>query len=710
MRKKICLMIMALLLLGTIVGCADNINHFPHEGNIGGGNPSVDVPDLGEDDETFGDSLDEIGAFDGYFEEEVLDVEIKCLSGTTGCYIIDNNTITFTNINEDSVYSISGKLNGNIIIDVGDEYKFDLEMHGFSLVSEATNPILILSGNEVTITAKKNYENYIYDERLTIDENDETLYSGAIHSFVDLEIAGKGKLTLISNNNNGIHSKNDLQVKNLTLLVTCVDNALKGNDSVEILEGNLTLIATKGDGIKTTNSDVSSKGNQRGIVSITGGIHNIYAACDGIDAAYNVVINGDDTILNIYTDKYSNYSEEVTQVSSDEYYISFTSNNYNYSVKYYNSENDYIWVDAVYHSVVSAGPTKYYYYSFPKKTEYSKMQFFMYSTDMEMSQDNEYIVATDYLTPNTGSDTFALTNRGNSLYYSWTNYKTSVQGGGTGGPGGMGGMNEGNADKGDYSTKGIKAANEITINGGYITIKSYDDAIHANMDTTLENGETPKGNVNLNDGVITLYTNDDAVHADGVLNVNDGTITISYAYEGLEGNQVNIIGGNVSIKSSDDGINATATYGTAIKISGGTIYIYCSGDGIDSNSMTSYSGIIFEGGKTVIISNSNGNSAIDSERGYQYDGGYVLAITSYGGMSETTNCSNLSSIGTKSNLSINSSEYLTVSENGDVVVTLKLSNSMSSQIVYLHSNSAKITTTTSNANSLDNNGVYWNID
>ena len=52
-----------------------------------------------------------------------------------------------------------------------------------------------------------------------------------------------------------------------------------------------------------------------------GAAADLYAARDGIDAAYNVEI-GEDTVLNIYTDKYSPYSGEVTAVS-DDCYLSF---------------------------------------------------------------------------------------------------------------------------------------------------------------------------------------------------------------------------------------------------------------------------------------------------------------------------------------------------------------------------------------------------
>ena len=336
-----------------------------------------EVADLGDDSKTFGKDIEETGAYDGYFEGESTDIVVECVSGTDKAYKLEGTTLTFTTIGEKTVYAISGTFRGNIIVDVGDDYKFDLELHGLSLVCNTTNPITVISGDEVAIKAKKDTKNYIYDMRSAIDTTDETLYSGAIHSDIDLEISGKGELSVISENNNGIHSKDDLHVKNLTLIVACIDNALKGNDGVEIVGGNTTLIASGGDCIKTANSDISEKGNQRGSISIVGGTHNLYATCDGIDAAYNVNIDDSTTVLNIYTDKYSNYSKEVTATSSDTNYIRFTSNAYYYSVKYYNSDTDYVWVNAEYHSKVSGGRSNYYYYSYPKVPDYAKVQFFI---------------------------------------------------------------------------------------------------------------------------------------------------------------------------------------------------------------------------------------------------------------------------------------------------------------------------------------------
>ena len=710
MKIRLTALLLCFILLLTGCGKKDK--------NEGYQNPEEQgtTADLGDDNKSFGESLDDLGAYGGYFEGESTDIVVECVSGMQGAYKLEGTTLTFTAIGEESVYSISGTFRGNIVIDVGNSYKFDLELHDLSLVCNSTNPITVVSGDEVAIKAKKDTKNYIYDMRTAIDSTDETLYSGAIHSDVDLEIGGKGELTVVSENNNGIHSKDDLQIKNLTLYVACIDNALKGNDGVEIEGGNTTLIASAGDCIKTTNSDISEKGNQRGSISIVGGTHNLYAACDGIDASYNATVDDSTTVLNIYTDKYSNYSKEVTATSSDANYIRFTSNAYYYSVKYYNSDTDYVWVNAEYHSSVSGGRSNYYYYSYPKMPDYAKVQFFIYETEAQRGQDSEYLVASEYLTQNSAYDTFALTQSYNGLGYQWTNYTTNIQesgfgggpGGFGGGPGGPGGMGEGNTDKGEYSTKGIKAANEIIINNGTINIKSYDDAIHANNDTALENGASPLGNVTVNGGNITAYSNDDGLHADGTLSIKAGTVSVTNAYEGLEGTQVSISGGYVSVNSKDDGINATTQTGTAIAISGGTVYIYCTGDGIDSNSRTADVGIVFTGGKTVVISNSGMNSALDTENGYTYTAGSVVAIMPQGGMSsESTHCDNFSSVGSKKNVSLSTNGYLVVGI-GSTTATIKMPVSLSAIVVVLGDKSPSITTESSTTQTLDENGVAWN--
>lgn len=666
-------------------------------------------------------------------EEITSDYTITITSGTENCYTEQVNsygetTITFSNITEKTVCNFTGTLKGNIVVDVDENLKFELELDGATIVSDYNAPICELNSDKLTITAKKSSVNNITDRRTEV--TDESSVSSAIYATDDLDIGGKGVLNVVSANNNGIHSKDDLEVKNLSLSVSCVDNALKGNDELSVLSGTITLIAKKGDGIKTSNTatkynDDGTLKKQQGNVYIDnskGDLYlTIYAACDGIDAAYDVLITkSTENALNIeiYTDKYSEYSEEVTDFSDGTLYLRYSSNSYSYSVMYYNSESDYVIKNAQYYTSTrgNRGGT-YYYYKVDRPSGYQKIKVYAYSSESALGQTENYVFCSSYVALSSSYDTASISYYSGTASIDWTNFTTSSQGGPGGFPGGPGGgMQEGNTDKGDYSTKGIKADNEITITGGVITIVSYDDAIHANSDSELEatdsNGNAVSygsGNITISGGELKLKSNDDAVHADGTLTVSGGSIDIDKCYEGLEGKKVIISGGDVSIISSDDGVNGTgSTDAESIVISGGTLYVYAGGDGIDSNSTSSYDGILISGGNSVIISNGVSDSAIDSERGYNYTGGRVLAVSLSGGMSsENTNCKNFSSVGTSSNLNLSEGNYLTATVSGKVVAAVKIPAGIRAMVVYLGSSSASLSQTSSFGEALNSDGVYF---
>lgn len=716
--KKLLCVLCCIVLCIAFVGC-DFISKSPNgdeqnnsdfsDGEIPDNN-DVDVKEPDDTDHDFNLVSQDDGTFTYLCTEcnEEKKVVIKCVSGSEKAYSVEKSTLTFSNIAENSVYDISGSFHGNIIIDVTDNYKFELQMSGFELYSHKVCPVIIKSGDKVTLSAKKSTENYIYDIRETVDDSDKNSISASVYALCDLNIQGKGSLNVKSVNNNGIHTKDDLTVKNLALQVDCKNNALKGNDSVTIESGSIILISRKGDGIKTTNSDVSSKGKQKGTVTISGGDILIYSACDGIASAYDVNIDETSATVNlqIFTDKYSKYSEEITAVSESVYYVRNNSTTYLYSLKFFNNENDVVWYNS------SSNTTVGYYRYFPitKPSGYAYVQLYVYNSNQKQGQDENYYFCTEEMAVNNKYDTIALQSRNGSLTYSWTNYTTQNSGdfgpGGGGRPGGFpGGMNDGNTDKGDHSTKGIKADNCITISDGTITISSYDDSIHSSMGVALDNGATSLGNLTIAGGVLTVRSNDDGVHADGTVLISGGNLSVISSYEGIEGHNVEILGGNISVVSLDDGINGTAKLGPAIEISGGNLFVYAGGDGVDSNSTTSYGGIVFSGGTSVIISTGNSDSSIDTERGYKYTGGSVVGICRSGGMSsESTKCENFSAVGTSKTLSLQKDAYLVISD----FATIKIPVSINALVVCLGKTSASISSSSSTNYNLDTNGVYWN--
>lgn len=705
MKKKF-ILVFLLLFSFLLIGCVNNKPSKP------GDNPNENPGDIKDDDDDHvvddNDNkeieVDEeehsfvlISQSDNTYTYECnackkeATVTISYDSGTQDAYTVSGNTIIFNNILENSVYTISGTFYGNIVIDISADYKLELELSGFTLYSDTECPILIKSADKITISSKKNTENFIYDLRDEVVSEDEV--SASIYALCDLDIQGKGTLNVKSVNNNGIHTKDDLKIKNLTLNVDCMDNALKGNDSVTIQSGTIALIARSGDGIKTTNSSISKKGNQKGTVTINGGDILIYASRDGIDSSYDVLIDETEGTVNlqIFTDKYSKYSSETTITSDSLYYIRSSSTTYKYSILYSDDNGNEKWYSSsTYELSYGDRGRAYYYYPITKPSEYTKMTVYVYRTTDSQEQTLNYAYCSETMTLNNSFDTIVFSQE----RFNWTNKTMS----------GMGGMFDGNTDKKDVSTKGIKADNQITINSGIITINSYDDAIHTNNDVTLENNIIALGNITINGGTITIHTNDDGMHADGTLTINGGTINITNSYEGLEGSYVIINDGIISIISKDDGINGVSKTGEAIIINGGTNYVLAGGDGIDSNSQSSYDGILISGGRTVIISTGQADSSIDTERGYKYTGGYVLAIGRSGGMSnESKNCQNFNNIATTTTISLRIDNYLIVSG----VVALKVPTAINAQIICLGKIGVNISTSQSSSLSFDKNGVYW---
>ena len=240
------------------------------------------------------------------------------ITSTDGSTITQNDSIyTITQAGE---YTVTGLLSeGQIVVNADDNAEITIVLNGTSITCSNGSPIYIKNADNVKIKSEENTYNCIVDARTEADDNSDNSSSengnAAIYAACDLKLVGKGALSVTGNHNNGIQSKDDISIKNVTIKVNAVNNAIKGNDEVAIESGEIIAISRKGNGIKTSNSSLSTKGKQKGNVIISGGNIDIYAACDGIDAAYGVDVSGDGN-LNIYTDTYSDYSEAVAADNS----------------------------------------------------------------------------------------------------------------------------------------------------------------------------------------------------------------------------------------------------------------------------------------------------------------------------------------------------------------------------------------------------------
>lgn len=186
------------------------------------------------------------------------------------------------------------------------------------------------------------------------------------------------------------------------------------------------------------------------------------------------------------------------------------------------------------------------------------------------------------------------------------------------------------------SGKGIKTDGLLTIESGTYVITAEDDAVHSN------------GSVAVNGGDFTISTGDDGIHADGDVTIAAGKINITKSHEGIEGHNITVSGGEISVVADDDGFNVAGgqdssggggrdggmwggmpmdqvTDGT-LTIAGGSIYVNAAGDGLDSNgNMKMTGGTVYVDGPT-----NNGNGALDYNGTFEITGGTLIAVGASG--------------------------------------------------------------------------------
>lgn len=571
---------------------------------------------------------------------------------------VSKNGAVYT-VTEPGEYTLKGALEeGRIVVDVK-EGEVTLILSGASVTSSDGAPIGFVSAESATVRSEDGTYNTVTDKRTgdpallsETDENDDA----AIYADCDLKISGKGTLIVTSSYDNGIKSKDDLKIKNVTLKVTSVGSALKGNDSVRVESGSLMLISGQSDGVRTKNTDVSSKGNQRGTVEISGGAVDIYAAKDGISAAYDVIVSGECT-LNVFT---SSYAGQNDAASSDLYLVvprTSYSTDKDYYAYFYNEETG-VFRKFEYETMVYSGRSASYYGLVTKAPSgYGSIAFLTVGKDKDPSA-----VFTDSVsgqTVNTQMNAYLYSSESSGVIDGdWV----SLSSGG------------GNSQKTAYSSKGIKAGNEIVISSGNVTVYSKDDALHANSEK-LENGASGKGAVTVNGGTVTLTAADDGIHADGKLTVNAGTVNVVNAHEGLEGNVIEINGGSAFVYGDDDGINACKGASTPlVNITGGYLEVKTpSGDtdGIDSNGSITMSGgfVLVKGG----AANGGMAGSVDLDGTITVTGGTIFA---FGGICETPGTGSVNVYG--SNSTFSAGDYVLKDKNGNELVSFALDGQYSS--------------------------------
>ena len=99
---------------------------------------------------------------------------------------------------------------------------------------------------------------------------------------------------------------------------------------------------------------------------------------------------------------------------------------------------------------------------------------------------------------------------------------------------------------------GIKGKDYVDITGGIVNVTAAQDGIRS-----TNTDDESLGFTRLSAGSVTVSAGDDGLKAPHTLEISGGTLNIEKSNEGIEAQYINILDGDVTVNSTDDGINAS---------------------------------------------------------------------------------------------------------------------------------------------------------
>ena len=99
---------------------------------------------------------------------------------------------------------------------------------------------------------------------------------------------------------------------------------------------------------------------------------------------------------------------------------------------------------------------------------------------------------------------------------------------------------------------GIKGKDYVDITGGIVNVTAAQDGIKS-----TNTDDESLGFTRLSAGSVTVSAGDDGLKAPHTLEISGGTLNIEKSNEGIEAQYINILDGEVTVNSTDDGINAS---------------------------------------------------------------------------------------------------------------------------------------------------------
>ena len=539
---------------------------------------------------------------DDAWKENTGTIELSTMKVTGDGISVSDNVITIT---EGGDFTVTGESeNGQIVIDT--EEKVKLRLSGMSLTNPTGSAIYVKNADKAYITLTDGTDNTLTDgETYTSgDENEK----GTITSRDNLEIKGKGSLTINANYKNGIDASDSLDIENGSITINAVNDGINVNDTLTISGGTLNVTA-------------ESDGLQAGdIVDITSGEVNITTTGDVPASTNNDFGFGRGMQQTTTTDDTS--SDVTSKGIKADWFIDISGGTIN--------------LTTTDHAIHSASDIE------------------ISGGDITIASDNKGISAHEDLTINGGtiditkstegieSKAIMTVNDGDiSVVASDDGFNAGGGGDMFGGMGGgnMGGMNfGGQTDTQSESTDGTQQQN-MGMRGGRGMRGQMQQAEQGEMPSDMQNGMTPpemNGEMPLDmqqggmGGRGRMMTPPDMQNGEmpsdmqqgGMMTPPDMQQSENSENSGTEQRGMGGFGGMMGGRGDSSEISTEHH----IQINGGTIYINAMGDGIDSNGS-----IVIDGGTVTVDGTTNGgNSALDHDGTMMVNGGTLIAVSAIG--------------------------------------------------------------------------------
>jgi len=572
--------------------------------SLGGNTAVYSLSDI--DSISFTDNTDTIFVnYDGSSVSVINPMAYEGISvSSTGSYV----TITSTTDTKDITYKISGSTTEGML-KIYSGKRFNLVLSGVNITNPSGPAINIQSKNKASITLTDGTVNILtdgtsYDDTLVTESGDVEDQTAAFYSKGDLVFSGAGSLTVNGTgaNKHAVFSKDEIDIESGQVTITSAAKDGLHGDGIVIKDGTVNINSTgdaiDGDegAIKISGGTVTSVTNTEGsdgitcdsTLEISGGTVNVTVGGNqskGIKAGQVITLSSGNITINTS-------GNAVLETSGSGYDLSYCT-----AIK----GDTLVNITGADITIKCTGVG-----------------------GKGISSDNNIIITAGNVN---------ITTTGNGASYKNSSGVTDV-----------------------YNATCLKADSSVIILGGTVITSSSGSAgkgISADAGLTIgDDTNTPvvsvtttgtsiaesgsgmnreyaeakaiscNGAVVINNGTVTITSADDGIKSEVSVTINGGTVNIAKSVEGIESPLITVNAGDLSIAASDDGFNATKgnggeqNDGSYLYLKGGNVYVNTTnGDGLDSN------GNIVMSGGTVVVNGPSSNPEV----GIDYNGTFIIS-------------------------------------------------------------------------------------